>query len=106
MVVDSAVTPPWRFGSTMAYDPGGARLMLFGGWATGSGWALLDSLGPRRAGWNRGVYDEPRSVLVFPVFEGPDAGRLLYFGGYSGPPMRMSQELRFLDGAGWRKWDP
>ena len=42
-------------------------------WA-GSQWSLLDSLGPRRSGWNRAVYDESRSVLVMPVFEGPDIG--------------------------------
>ena len=158
---------------------------------SGNGWALLDSLGPRRAGWNRAVFDEGRSVLVFPVFEGPDAGvwewdgerwrhvavgdgpsarhvhalqydprrrqvvlvggqtvtrpstylgdawtwdgtrwaplhlpnvpparagaallddsrhgRLLYFGGYSGPPMRMWPELWLLDDAEWRRWTP
>jgi hypothetical protein len=158
-------------------------------WA-GSQWSLVDSLGPRRSGWNRAVYDESRSALVMPVFEGPDAGvwewngerwrkvvadgpsprhvhalqydprrqrvvlvggqtlerptkylgdawtwdgvrwsplpvsdgpsaragaallddpangRLLYFGGYAGPPMQLSQELWFLDSAGWRLWKP
>jgi len=157
----------------------------------GTGWSIIDSLGPRRAGWNRAAYDESRAVLVFPVFEGPDSGvwewdgsrwrhvvadgpsqrhvhalqydprrrrivlvggqtftrpsthladawtwdgarwesltaggggpgaragaallddsnngRLLYFGGYAAPPMRMSQELWFLEEAGWRLWRP
>jgi hypothetical protein len=155
-----------------------------------TGWTLVDSLGPRRATWQRAVYDASRSVLVFPVLEGPDAGvwewdgsrwrhivadgpssrqvaalqydprrqrvvlvggqtltrpstflrdawtwdgtrwselalagapsersgghlvddpvnnRLLYFGGYRGPPMRMLQELWSLDAAGWRQLRP
>ena len=53
-----------------------------------------------------------------PVSDGPSAragaallddaanGRLLYFGGYAGPPMRLSPELWFLDSAGWRLWTP
>ena len=150
-------------------------------------WTLVDSLGPRRGGWDRGVYDEARSVIVFPVFDGPDAGvwewngerwrrmaaegpaprhvyglaydprlqrvvlvggqtfarpsayvgdawtwdgarwtaltmagapgpragghlvrddrngRLLYFGGYRGPPMQLLQEMWVLDAGGWRQ---
>ena len=155
-----------------------------------TGWSLRDSLGPRRAGWNRAAYDESRGVLVFPVFDGPDAGvwewngmqwrhvvadgpaprhvhalqydprrrrvvlvggqtvtrpttyladawtwdgarwtaltmadgpsaragaallddsrngRLVYFGGYAGPPMRLSPELWLLDEHAWRRWVP
>ncbi len=37
-------------------------------------WALVDSTGPRRGGWDQAAYDEARSVVVIPVFDGPDAG--------------------------------
>jgi hypothetical protein len=157
------------------------------------GWVPLDSLGPRRTGWDRGVYDESRGVLVVPVFDGPDAGvwewhgsqwhhakpdsgprarqvyglayeqrsrrvvlvggqsysrpstflpdmwswdgaswtemplgegltpsarsggtllrdgagdRLLYFGGYQGPPMRYIPELWSFDSQGWKRLLP
>jgi hypothetical protein len=158
---------------------------------SGASWALVDSLGPRREGWDRGVYDASRGVIVFPVFRGPDAGvwewngigwrhltpnggpearqaqaleydprrqrvvmiggqtydspmkflgdawtwdgtrwaqlatpagpnersggnlvddptrgRLLYFGGYKGPPMQLLQELWVLDRDAWTLWHP
>ena len=157
---------------------------------TGHAWSIADSLGPRREGWDRGVYDASRGVIVFPVFRGPDTGvwewdgshwrhltptggpearqaqaleydvrrrrvvmiggqtydpmkflgdawtwdgarwteltlpgapnersggnlvddsahgRLLYFGGYKGPPMQLLQELWFLNRDGWTLWRP
>ena len=37
-------------------------------------WMLIDSSGPRRTALDRVTYDRSRSVLVVPVFSGPDAG--------------------------------
>ncbi len=38
------------------------------------GWRLADSAGPRRVALEPVAYDRARSVLVVPVFDGPDAG--------------------------------
>ena len=37
-------------------------------------WVLADSTGPRMARTTRAVFDERRSVLVVPIFAGPDVG--------------------------------
>ena len=175
---------------TPEVDPDTLRPLRIWRWA-GNAWVIVDSSGPGRGGWDRGVYDPSRGVIVFPVFRGPDTGvwewdgtrwrhltptggpearqvqaleydprrqrvvmvggqtydrpmkflgdawtwdgtrwteltapgapnersggnlvddsargRLLYFGGYRGPPMQLLQELWFLDRDGWTQWRP
>jgi hypothetical protein len=175
---------------TPEVEPDTLRPLRIWKWSRDS-WTLVDSSGPRRGGWDRGVYDAARSVIVFPVFQGPDRGvwewdgtrwqhltpnggpiarhvhgleydprrrqvvlvggqtydqpmaflrdawtwdgtrwtelaaspapgersggnliddrqrgRLLYFGGYRGPPMQLIQEMWFLDQRGWTLWRP
>ena len=40
----------------------------------GNTWELIDSMGPRRASLEQVTYDQRRSVLVAPIFNGPDRG--------------------------------
>jgi hypothetical protein len=72
-------------------------------WTT-SGWALVDSTGPRRRGFSSVAFDASRGVLVVPVlFGGPDAGTWEWDGrrwrhaSTTGPSTRQTYGLAYDD---------
>jgi len=96
---DSAVEPPWRFGSALAFDEAGSRTVLFGG-----------SFGDERLGdtwewdgeaWRRADAAEspsPRDGAGM-AFSGA-RGRLLLFGGDDG---EFKDDLWEWDGQTWTR---
>ena len=96
--IATATAPSPRFDTNMSYDPGGSRLILFGGrerlanigdtWGyDGLAWTRIDTAGPSARNGHAMVYD-------------PRAKAILLFGGRNAPA--YFNDLWAFDG-GWRQ---